>query len=70
MSTAAPKDGGFNLSNLKDKIEHPFDKLSNKLHNTTLHDVKVKAIHKKYVSTTMLFGTNEFPDMKLASLLT
>jgi phospholipase D1/2 len=52
MSTAAPKDGGSNLSNLKNKIEHPFDKLGNKLHNTSLHDVKVKAIHKKYASGT------------------
>lgn len=55
MSTAAPKDGGSNLSNLKDKIEHPFGKLSNKLHNTTLHDLKVKAIHKKYVSGNYLY---------------
>jgi phospholipase D1/2 len=47
MSAAAPKDGGSNLSSLKDKLEHPFERLSNKLHNTSLHDVKVKAIHKK-----------------------
>jgi phospholipase D1/2 len=47
MSTVAPKDGGSNLSSLKDKLKHPFERMRNKLHNTSLHDVKIKAIYKK-----------------------
>jgi hypothetical protein len=51
MSTAAPHDGGSNLHNLghsiKEHLKHPGEKLSHKLENTTLHDVKVSMIHKK-----------------------
>jgi phospholipase D1/2 len=47
MSTAAPHDGESNIENLKEDLKHPFEYMRHKLHNTTLHDMKVKATLKK-----------------------
>ena len=47
MSTAAPHDGGSNPANFKEDVKHPADHISHKVENLTLHDLKVKAIHKK-----------------------
>jgi hypothetical protein len=52
MSTAAPSDGGSNSSNLKeslkDKLKNPFHGLSDKLHDSSLHEVKVRLIQEKH----------------------
>jgi hypothetical protein len=47
MSTSAPHDGGSNPSNLKDKLKHPIENVRHKLHETKLHDLKVRLIQKK-----------------------
>lgn len=42
MTSAAPQDGGTSTK------KNPFEKLSEKLHNSSLHDLKVGFIHKKH----------------------
>lgn len=50
MTTAGPKDGGSNPENLKEKIKHPFHELREKFRDSSLYDLKVGLINKKYVT--------------------
>ncbi|KAI9741467.1 MAG: hypothetical protein M1818_004273 [Claussenomyces sp. TS43310] len=40
MTTSAPQDGGANPEHLKEKLRHPFADLRQKLHDSSLHDMK------------------------------
>lgn len=56
MTTAGPSDGGSNTKGLKAKLKNPFgsafDDMREKFRDSSLYDVKVGLIHKKFVNLT------------------
>lgn len=52
MTSAAPTDGGSNSEGLKEKLKHPFQNMREKFRDSSLYDVKVGLIHKKYAPTS------------------
>ena len=50
MTSAAPQDGGSSKEKLKEKLKHPFDNMREKFRDSSLYDLKVGFIHKKYLT--------------------
>lgn len=63
MTTAGPQDGGpggASKHSLKEKLKHPFEDLREKFRDSSLYDLKVGLIHKKYAHLTEEFAQANF----------